>query len=313
MKKEDWLEYYETVYGETPSDDVVAAARQAGEFLEEDEVSSGEAVAVDQTEVNSGGVYLQEEQTVPLITEAPTVNQQEPTKQPFFKQKKFWLFSGVGFLVLALLVGLFLLVRYQTGQVQGYWRSAKLEKELVKEIEKSLSDVEGDAGIKLDKVLKSETVALDIADDEATMFVSYVFDKEAFYTAYQESLTNSEYSEYLGDEYKDLLKDFMPSRKEVDEMVDEMLEKTGKEEGFDYDSKTGKLKATLFEGDVHRITRTIEITEIDNDDLNLDDIDLDEGDKIKYQKEKSGLVLKGKKSKHDITFKKGKISSSKVY
>lgn len=313
MKKEDWLEYYETVYGETPSDDVVAAARQAGEFSEEDEVSSGEAVVVDQTEVNSGVVYPQEEQTVPLITEAPIVNQQGPTKQPFFKQKKFWLFGGVGFLVLALLVGLFLLVRYQTGQVQGYWRSAKLEKELVKEIEKSLSDVEGDAGIKLDKVLKSETVALDIADDEATMFVSYVFDKEAFYTAYQESLTNSEYSEYLGDEYKDLLKDFMPSRKEVDEMVDEMLEKTGKEEGFDYDSKTGKLKATLFEGDVHRITRTIEITEIDNDDLNLDDIDLDEGDKIKYQKEKSGLVLKGKKSKHDITFKKGKISSSKVY
>lgn len=79
MKKEDWLEYYETVYGETPSDDVVEAARQAGEFLEE-EVSSGEAEAVDQTEDNSGGVYPQEEQTVPLRTEAPIVNQQGPTK-----------------------------------------------------------------------------------------------------------------------------------------------------------------------------------------------------------------------------------------
>ncbi|WP_455458084.1 hypothetical protein [Streptococcus pluranimalium] len=212
-----------------------------------------------------------------------------------------------------MIITLSLIVRYQTGKIQGYWWSPKLEKELVKEIETNLSGIESDIGIELDNVLKSETVALDINDDEVTMMVSYVFDKEAFYTAYQESLTNSEYSAYLGDDYSDLLQDFMQSRNEVDSMVDEMLEQTGKEEGFDYDRETGQLEAIIFEGIIHCISRTIEITEIDNDDLDLDDIDLDEGDKIKYQKEKSGLVLKGKKSKHDITFKKGKISSSKVY
>ncbi|MGV3011377.1 hypothetical protein [Streptococcus thoraltensis] len=307
MKKQDWIEYYETVYGETPTDETIEAALQAGEFSEGEENVDFEPLG--ETKPVSEGSYP--EQPAPPVSGTQVVDSQSnSTTAPFFKQKKFWLFGGIGLLALSLLVGLFLLVRYQTGQVQGYWRSAKLEKALVKEIEKNLSDVEEDAGVKLDDVLKSETVALDVDDDKATMFVSYNFDKEAFYKAYQESLTGSE---YFGADYSDLIKNFMPSRNEIDKMVDEMLEKTAKEEGFDYDSETGKLKATLFEGDVHRISRTIEITEIGNDDLDLDDIDIDEGDKLKYQKSKSDLVIKGKKAKDDITFKKGKISSSTTY
>ncbi|MDY4761433.1 hypothetical protein [Streptococcus thoraltensis] len=307
MKKQDWIEYYETVYGETPTDETIEAALQAGEFSEGEESVDFEPLG----ETKPVSEESHPEQPAPLVSGTQVVDSQSnSTIAPFFKQKKFWLFGGIGLLALSLLVGLFLLVRYQTGQVQGYWRSAKLEKALVKEIEKNLSDVEEDAGVKLDDVLKSETVALDVNDDKATMFVSYNFDKEAFYKAYQESLTGSE---YFGADYSDLIKNFMPSRNEIDKMVDEMLEKTAKEEGFDYDSETGKLKATLFEGDVHRISRTIEITEIGNDDLDLDDIDIDEGDKLKYQKSKSDLVIKGKKAKDDITFKKGKISSSTTY
>lgn len=269
-------------------------------------------VEVGGSEVGSAIVKAQEETMSPQIETAPIL-QQEAVKRPFFKQKKFWLVSSIILTVLALIITLSLIVRYQTGKIQGYWRSPKLEKELVKEIETNLSGVESDIGIELDKVLKSETVALDINDGEVTMMVSYVFDKEAFYTAHQESLTNSEYSAYLGDDYSDLLQDFMPSRNEVDSMVDEMLEQTGKEEGFDYDRETGQLEAIIFEGIIHRISRTIEITEIDNDVLELDNIDIDEGDRIEYQKSISDLILKVKKAKDDVIFKKGQINSSTTY
>ncbi|MFV8212206.1 hypothetical protein ACMZ62_08795 [Streptococcus pluranimalium] len=310
MNREDWIEYYETVYGQPPTDEVIEAARLSGEFTDEEVGQPSAENLLEEKALPLG----EAEVTSNRPSSSPSVTSQEnPAQTPIYKQKQFRLLGGVGLLVLSLLLGLFFLLRYQTGDIQGYWRSANLEKKLIKEIEKNLSEVEEGSDIKVSDVVKSETVALDVADDKAVMSVSYIFDKEAFYKIYEETMASSDYSSYLDDTYSALIESLLPSRSDIEDMIDDALEESAKEEGFDYDSETGKLEATLFEGKVKRISRTIEITRIENDELDLDDIDIDEGDELIYDKNKSDLILKGKNKKDDVIFKKGKISSSDTY
>lgn len=216
-------------------------------------------------------------------------------------------------MAVAIIAGGMTMLSYHTGRIQGYFRSAKLEKELAKEIGQQFADIEKDSEVELDKVITSQTVALDVSDNEVTLFVSYIFDKDVFYQTYQETLSDSDYAQYLEEEYGSLLKSILPSRSDIDKMIDDTLEDVAKEEGYDYDRKTGKLKATLFTGKVHPITRTIEITDLKKDEMDLNDMNIDKGDDIRYQKNHSDVVLKGKTSKDDIVFKKRMISATTTY
>ncbi len=218
---------------------------------------------------------------------------------------------------LVVLVGAGATYWYTSGNIDGTWRSAELEKELMKELGKEMEDPEFEEqfGVAPVTMIKDPRVQLTIKNGKANLSIQYQIDKESFSDAYESFRTKS-YQNFLeeiekdvkgtgvtkeaaleqvyGKDYEKAIKAEIPSKEEIMAVLDESVKESAASEGGSYDSKTGIVSATADEGKVNQLTRTITNAKNEGKKL-LDDIEYS-----KYSRSGNTLTLDGEEK---YTFK----------
>lgn len=199
-----------------------------------------------------------------------------------------WVFSILVVLALAIAGGLY--GWYTTGKLAKnsdsptVYRSSDIEKQISDEI-KDKEDDEFDYGTDISStdIFKDVTVKMEVTDNQAKVMVSYKFDREAMADLY-DTLVKEELAGYSEDIRTEAMKT-IPSNNEFMENVDAEMAKTARQSGLEYDAETGVISGELFEGTVHPLTRTIEVSSY-NESLADEDngLDISKGDSLSYKK-----------------------------
>ena len=120
--------------------------------------------------------------------------------------------SGSLKVILAVVAALIVLVGggaafwYTSGNIDGTWRYAELEKDLIATILKELPDYENEFGLDPSTLFKDPRVELKVKGGKATMSVQYTVDREAFSSAY-DTIIEKGYQQFL-DEIEKKAKEF---------------------------------------------------------------------------------------------------------
>lgn len=234
--------------------------------------------------------------------------------------------SGSLKVILAVVAALIVLVGggaafwYTSGNIDGTWRSAELEKDLIATILKELPDYENEFGLDPSTLFKDPRVQLEVKGGKATMSVQYTVDREAFSSAY-DTIIEKGYQQLLdeigkkakefgitkeaaleqvhGKDYEKKIKDQFPSKETFMSQVDESIKEGAQSEGLTYDEKTGVVLAQIANGKVNQLMRVITNAE-KKSDKKSDKKVLNDIEYSKYSRSGDTLTLEGKKK---YTFK----------
>lgn len=193
--------------------------------------------------------------------------------------------GGVGAIIIVIL-GI-LLYRFLSGNVAGTYKVNNLSNSLTKDLKKTeLSD----SSVAYSDFTEGAQVQLDIKDETVTATVSYSVVYDDFYAAMKSDYTStfsSEKSNFTDDEWNYLVNTLITSDYSEKDFEQE-LDKEVTEKGLEYDSSSGMVTGTVFEGKLNRVNGKIEITDV-NQDVDLGNFD--EGQKLSYKKTSEGLTL----------------------
>ncbi|MFC3932248.1 hypothetical protein ACVR0S_03740 [Streptococcus dentapri] len=200
---------------------------------------------------------------------------------------------------IALLAGGGTLYYYVSGGIEGEYHATKIEKEYLK----TLEDEFGDSDLDYSKFIEAPKLELKVTNNNVKGVVRYKFDAEAAYDEYLKYIKEEQKEYELSDED---MEGFMPSKEDFIDEFNSSMEEFAKNAGLSYDSRTGVGSGTIFKGKVHRWSRQIEITEINEDFMNQSDNseeldDFKKGSTTSYTKDSSSVTLSGDK---DVKFDK---------
>lgn len=181
---------------------------------------------------------------------------------------------------------------YVSGNIDGNYHAASLEKAFQKEIEEKNTD----SDIDYSKIFTDMDVDIKVKDDQAVARVTYKVDTDEAYKVYQDTIE----SQLAGfsSEQKQFVKSQIPSKEAVISDFNDTIEESAEEDGLTYNSDTGVVSGTIFKGKVNRWSRKIEVTnynselQTNDDDATFKDLKgIKKGSTTSYKKTSSGITL----------------------
>lgn len=162
----------------------------------------------------------------------------------------------------------------------------------------------------LEEILTRAELDLVVKDDKATLTMSMHLDSDTFFTALKDEQTaavNSEL-EKMGHTYEELdatikaqVEAMLPSDEDLKKLVDDSIDQMATSLNGTYDAKKGVVTADVFKADVHRSSKTFEITKVN---AAIGEGLIVKGENYQYGYKNSVLTFEGEKDTDDIVFEK---------
>ncbi|MGT2809214.1 hypothetical protein DIX60_01560 [Streptococcus iniae] len=211
-------------------------------------------------------------------------------------------------LVILLVIGTCVGLRYQKGGIDGNWVAVQLDKKLENDLNKGMREFEESAEFNAKGIISKPKLMMDVKDGNVTTRFKMTIDKKLFskrvLAFYDEQLKKNfgndiTYND-LDPEVKKTLEESLPTASDIEAMLDKGFLQNAKEIGGTYDAKTGVLSAVAFKGEVNRILHTIKLTYVN--DKAAKGLANQKGKNYSYSLKEKRLKLEG--ADESYTFKK---------
>lgn len=210
------------------------------------------------------------------------------------KKMVSWIAGGLAVLILAL--GGFAYATYQSGVIEGTWRSPAIEHQAAEIIHGEMGTELADMGVKPSEFIKDITVHLTAVDDQATISVNYRVDTAYFVSQLEKlllaevdkTLATTDLSGFSAAEVSQMKADIIAALPTKEQMLTEIkaeMKKAATAEGLTYDEGTDVASGDLVVGTISPFTKTITIT---SSNANMG---LLNGEYIKYSRDENKLTI----------------------